>query len=342
MIPTLPALSSDFAKLALACLGREYPNKIEHSLTDSSQVKNPKSLHPAFYGCFDWHSSVHGHWLVAHLLRLYPDLPEGPEIRLALNQNLTRDNIQAEVRYFSTEGRASFERPYGWGWLLKLAEELYVWDDEDARKWSKNLQPLIEIITAKYLAFFPRQTYPIRTGVHANTALGLSLALDYARTVSYQPLAELIEERSRSYYLTDSDYPAQLEPSGEDFLSPALVEADLMRRILEPEEFREWFHRFLPRLDEGHPKNLLIPATVSDRSDGKLVHLDGLNLSRAWCMRSIAAALSQEDSMVETLNNSAGLHATAGLAQVASGNYEGEHWLATFAVHLLSTAPVKV
>ena len=337
MIPTLPALSSDFAKLALACLGREYPNKIEHSLTDSSQVQSPKSLHPAFYGCFDWHSSVHGHWLVAHLLRLYPDLPQGPQIRVALNENLTRENIQAEVRYFSMEGRASFERPYGWGWLLKLAEEVYVWDDNDARKWAENLQPLVEIIAAKYLAFFPVQTYPIRTGVHANTALGLSFALDYARTVSDQALAALIEERSRSYYLSDSDYPAHLEPSGEDFLSPALIEADLMRRVLEPEEFREWFHRFLP-----HPRSLLTPVTVSDRSDGKLVHLDGLNLSRAWCMRSIAAALSPEDPVAETLNNSARLHATAGLAHVASGNYEGEHWLATFAVHLLSTPPLKV
>jgi hypothetical protein len=337
MTPTLSALSSDFAKLALACLRREYPNKIEQALNDASQVQNPKTLHPAFYGCFDWHSSVHGHWLVAHLLRLYPSLPEGLQIRSALNQNLTGENIQAEVEYFNLEGRASFERPYGWAWLLKLAEELYVWDDEEAGKWSATLEPLVEIIVDKYLAFFPRQTYPIRTGVHPNTALGLSFALDYARTVRNQQLAALIDERSRTYYLSDSDYPAQLEPSGEDFLSPALIEADLMRRVLKADEFSEWFHRFLPQLEQGHPKNLLTPATVSDRTDPKLVHLDGLNLSRAWCMRNIAAALSPEDPVTQNLNDSALLHATDGLSHVASGNYEGEHWLATFAVHLLST-----
>jgi len=337
MIPTLSALNSDFAKLALACLHREYPNKIEHSLNDSTQVQNPKSLHPAFYGCFDWHSSVHGHWLVAHLLRLYPQLPEAPQIRSALDQNLTSENILAEVSYFNVDGRASFERPYGWSWLLKLAEELYVWNDEDAKRWSANLEQLVKTIIGKYLVFFPKQTYPIRTGVHSNTALGLSFALDYARTVNNQELTNLVEERSRTYYLSDSDYPAGFEPSGEDFLSPALVEADLMRRVLEPEEFREWFYRFLPGLEHEQPKNLLTPATVSDRSDPKLVHLDGLNLSRAWCMRSIAALFAPDDRSAEILNSSAQLHAEAGLAHVASGNYEGEHWLATFAVHLLST-----
>lgn len=336
MTPTLAAHSSDFARLVLNCIAREYPNKIEHSLNDARQVQNPKSLHPAFYGCFDWHSSVHGHWLLAHLLKLYPLLPEGPEIRAALNQHLTRENIQAEVRYFTADGRASFERPYGWAWLLKLAEELYGWDDQDAKAWSANLQPLVDAVVDKYLAFFPRQTYPVRTGVHHNTAFGLSLALDYARAVGHQQFTNLIEERSRTYYLLDSDYPARFEPSGEDFLSPALVEADLMRRVLRPDEFSEWFHRFLPELEQGGPTNLLIPATVSDRTDPKLVHLDGLNLSRAWCMRNIAAALSPEDPAVEVLTNSASLHAEDGLAHVASGNYEGEHWLATFAVHMLS------
>lgn len=337
MIPTLSAYSSDFARLVLNCIGKEYPNKIEHSLNDASQVQNPKSLHPAFYGCFDWHSSVHGHWLLAHLLKLYPLLPEGLEIRAALNENLARENIQAEVGYFKREGRTSFERPYGWAWLLKLAEELYAWDGKDAKTWSENLQPLVDTVVDKYLAFFPKQTYPIRTGVHHNTAFGLSFALDYGRAVENHQLTNLIEERSRTYYLSDSDYPADFEPSGEDFLSPALIEADLMRRVLRPDEFREWFHRFLPGLEQGQPKNLLIPAIVSDRTDPKLVHLDGLNLSRAWCMRSIVAALPPEDPAVETLTSSAWLHAADGLAHVASGNYEGEHWLATFAVHLLST-----
>ena len=337
MLPTLSERSSDFARLVLNCIAREYPNKIEHSLTGPSQVQSPKSLHPAFYGCFDWHSSVHGHWLLAHSLRLFPSLPEASEIRAALNKNLTHENIEAEVDYFTQEGRASFERPYGWAWLLKLAEELYAWDDDDGNKWARNLQPLVAAVVEKYLAFFPKQNYPIRTGVHHNTAFGLSLALDFGRAVNNQHLTNLVQERSRTYYLSDSDYPARFEPGGEDFLSPALVEADLMRRVLSASEFGEWFHSFLPEVAAGGPKNLLTPATVSDRTDPKLVHLDGLNLSRAWCMRNIAAALPAEDPAVEILTNSARLHAEEGLAHVASGNYEGEHWLATYAVYLLST-----
>lgn len=341
MLPTLSAYSSDFARLVLNCIAREYPNKIEHSLTDPSQVQNPKSLHPAFYGCFDWHSSVHGHWLLAHLLRLYPTLADALEIRAALNENLTRENVQAEVNYFKQEGRASFERPYGWAWLLKLAEELHAWDDDEAKKWSRNLEPLVDNVVERYLAFFPKQTYPIRTGVHHNTAFGLSFALDYGRIVNNPQLTKLIIERSRTYFLSDSNYPAGFEPSGEDFLSPALIEADLMRRVLSAGEFQEWFHSFLPGVERGGPKNLLTPAIVSDRTDPKLVHLDGLNLSRAWCMRNIAAALPPEDPAVEILTSSALLHAERGLAHVASGNYEGEHWLATFAVYLLSTSVIK-
>ena len=336
MLPTLSELSADFARLVLNCVTREYPNKIEHTLNDPSQVQNPQSLHPAFYGCFDWHSAVHGHWLLAHLLRLNPTLPQASEIRDALNENLTLGNIQAEVDYFNEDGRASFERPYGWAWLLKLADELEASTDDDARRWLENLQPLVEVIVARYLAFFPKQTYPVRTGVHHNTAFGLSLALDYGRAVNNQQLIDLIDERSRTYYLADADYPARFEPSGEDFLSPALVEADLMRRLLSAGDFREWFDSFLPEVGRGEPKNLLTPAIVSDRTDGKLVHLDGLNLSRAWCMRNIAAALPADDPAVEILTNSGRLHAEEGLAHVASGNYEGEHWLATFAVYLLS------
>lgn len=337
MTPQLSAYSSDFARLVLRCIRREYPNKLDHYLCDASQVKSPRSLHPAFYGCFDWHSSVHGHWLLAHLLRLYPDLPEIGEIRDALNENLNAENVLAEAAYFKQEGRASFERTYGWSWLLKLADELGATNDVEMKRWSRNLAPLVNTVVDKYLAFLPKQTYPIRTGVHPNTAFGLSFALDYARTVHNQELSSLIEERSRTYFLSDANYPAGLEPSGEDFLSPALVEADLMRRVLHPAEFREWFHEFLPHIEHSQPGNLLTPVTVSDRTDGKLVHLDGLNLSRAWCMQSIAAALSADDHAALVLTNSALLHAQAGLAQVASGNYEGEHWLATFAVYMLST-----
>jgi hypothetical protein len=337
MTPTLSDYSSDFARLVLKCIGREYPNKLDHCLDDATQVGTPRSLHPAFFGCFDWHSSVHGHWLLARLLRTCESLPEAEEIRDALNESLTPENILVEADYFKPRGRASFERLYGWSWLLKLAEELYISNDEAGQQWYRNLRPLIDVVVQRYLDFLPKQTYPIRTGVHPNTAFGLSFALDYARTVQQQNLTGLIIERSRAYYLSDSNYPASWEPGGEDFFSPALIEADLMRRILSPAEFAEWFHRFLPGIAEGDPQNLLIPAIVSDRTDGKLAHLDGLNLSRAWCMRNIVAALAQDDQAGDVLRKSAEVHAQEGLANVMSGNYEGEHWLATFAVYLLST-----
>lgn len=332
--------ASHFAALALKCVRKEYPHKLDHLLDDPSQIKSPSALHPAFYGCFDWHSSVHGHWLLARLLRLYPRLPEARAIREALNANLTAENVLAEAEYFKQKDRASFERTYGWAWLLKLAEELREHsDDEDARRWSLALRPLADLIVEKYESFLPKQTYPIRTGVHPNTAFGLSFALDYARATGDQKLAALVEERARTYYLGDAEYPAAWEPGGEDFLSPALTEADLMRRVLKPAEFAAWFHKFLPRIGQGEPASLLRPATVTDRSDPKIVHLDGLNLSRAWCMRSVAAALPASDPARKILFDAAGAHAHDALGNVASGNYEGEHWLATFAVYLLSATP---
>jgi len=336
MTPRLSAYSPKFARLVLNCIGREYPNKLDHCIEDQSQVQSPRSLHPAFYGCFDWHSAVHGHWMLIHLLRRSAPMEEAQEIRAALDKNLTPENLLAEVAYFKQKGRASFERTYGWAWLLKLAEELHDWEDEDGQRWSCSLRPLVAAVVEKYQEFLPKQTYPIRTGVHPNTAFGLCLALDYARTIKDQNFARLIEEQSRRYFLLDANYPAWLEPGGEDFLSPALVEADLMRRVLWPAEFAEWFHKFLPGLEAGEPKSLLTPAIVSDRTDGKLAHLDGLNLSRAWCMRSIASALPRNDPAATQLRTAAQLHADDGLAHVTSGNYEGEHWLATFAVYLLS------
>jgi hypothetical protein len=306
-------------------------------MNDSGDVQAPTALHPAFYGCYDWHSSVHGHWMLVRLLRMFPDLPEGKEIRKAISANLTAGNIAGEVAYLKQKNRQSFERTYGWAWLLKLAEELSLWNDNEARIWSRNLQPLADALVNQYVLFLPKQTYPIRTGVHPNTAFGLAFALDYANTVSNEKLSTLIAERSRTYFAKDMSYPAAWEPGGEDFLSPALMEADLMRRVLKPSEFRRWFHRFLPQLSAGVPGTLLRPAIVTDRSDPKLVHLDGLNLSRAWCMRSIAFALPANDSARKILAASARLHASDALAHVASGDYAGEHWLASFAVYLLST-----
>lgn len=331
------AQASHFARLALKCVTREYPNKPEHVLNDARDVQNPQALHPAFYGCYDWHSSVHGHWMLVRLLRMFPTLPEAGDIRQAIGANLSAKNILVETAYLKQKNRQSFERTYGWAWLLKLAEELSLSADADARVWSHNLQPLVDALIDSYLLFLPKQTYPIRTGVHPNTAFGLAFAFDYAKTVGNEKLAALIRGRSRSYFASDANYPGAWEPGGEDFFSPALMEADLMRRVMSATEFRRWFHRFLPQLAAGVPKILLHPATVTDRTDPKLVHLDGLNLSRAWCMRSIAGALPPGDPARQALANSARLHASDALAHVASGDYAGEHWLASFAVYLLST-----
>lgn len=329
--------ASHLAGLALKCVGREYPNKPEHTMNGPEDVRSPKALHPAFYGCFDWHSSVHGHWMLVRLLKLFPALPEQTEIRAALDANLTAENIRVETAYMALPNRQSFERTYGWAWLLKLAEELHGWKDDHGRQWERNLQPLVNAVVTRYFDFLPKQSYPIRTGVHPNTAFGLAFALDYARATENQKLSFLITERARTYYLTDANYPAAWEPGGEDFFSPALVEADLMRRVLAPTEFRKWFHDFLPGLSNGEPKALLTPAIVTDRSDPKLVHLDGLNLSRAWCMHGIAAALPADNPVRSLLEVSASRHGQAALGYVASGDYLGEHWLASFAVYLLST-----
>ena len=331
------AQASHFANLALKCVGKEYPNKPEHVMNDRKDVQSPKSLHPAFFGCYDWHSSVHGHWMLVRLLRTFPNLARGQEIRKALGDNLSAENIRDETAYLKQPNRQSFERTYGWAWLLKLAEELLLWNDADGRKWSKDLQPLVDAFVERYILFLPKQNYPIRTGVHPNTAFGLSFAFDYAKTVGNEKLATLISERSRTYFAKDRNYPAGWEPGGEDFFSPALMEADLMRRVMMPPEFRNWFRGFLPQLAAGGPRSLLKPAVVTDRSDPKLVHLDGLNLSRAWCMRSIATALPQRDPARRVLMASARSHAVDALSHVASGDYAGEHWLASFAVYMLST-----
>src|SRR5262245_10030533 len=276
--------AASFARLALEGIQKEYPNKPADVLNSGRDVKPPRGVHPAFYGCFDWHSSVHGHWMLVRLLRLYPDLPGRKRIRAALAEHLTAKNLKAEADYFARPNARSFERPYGWAWLLKLAEELHGWDDPDAREWSKNLKPLADAIVARYLAYFPKQTYPIRSGVHPNTAFGLAFALDYARATGHKGLRELVEERSRAYFARDAGIPAAWEPDGADFFSPSLMEADLMRRVLSAEEFRDWLPRFYPDLAKGGPKNLLEPAKVTDRSDPQLVHLD--EIGRASCRES--------------------------------------------------------
>ena len=238
--------ASHFAMLALSCIQQEYPNKLNQTLAQSGQLHEPHILHPAFYGCLDWHSSVHGHWMLVRLLKQFPDMPQAQEIRLKLGQNLTAKNILAEVEYLKTESR-SWERMYGWAWLLKLAEELYTWDDPEGNKWLRNLQPLTDHFINLYLQFLPVQNYPVRTGVHPNTAFGLSFAWDYAQTTGHAPLKSMIEKRARDYYLLDRDCPATYEPSGEDFLSACLEEANLMRRVLPNDLFAQWINRFLQK-----------------------------------------------------------------------------------------------
>jgi hypothetical protein len=273
--------------------------------------------------------------MLVRLLRLLPDWDEALRVRVALAQNLTRENLQAELDYLQGPNRRSFERTYGWAWLLKLAEELTTWDDPRGQEWAGNLQPLAEAFADLYLTFLPKQTYPIRVGTHPNTAFGIAFALDYARTVRDEALESLLVERALHYFSSDADAPARWEPNGADFFSPSLIEADLMRRVLPPAAFAAWFSRFLPGIAQGEPANLLAPAHVSDRTDPQIVHLDGLNLTRAWCMRGIAAALPGDHPAQPVLLESAERHAQASLPHVASGDYMGEHWLASFAVYML-------
>ena len=321
--------ASHFAQLALSCLQKEYPNKLNQVLSDKTGLKEPHELHPAFYGCFDWHSSVHGHWMLIKLLQQFPNMPEAAEIRQKLNENLSAANIEREVTYFKSSSK-SWERMYGWSWLMKLSEELFWWNDADGKQWSANLQPLTDVIIERYMQFLPIQQYPVRTGVHPNTAFGLSFALDYANTVGHIELKSLIEARAKDYYLSDANCPADWEPSGEDFLSACLEEAVLMQRVLDDDEFQLWWEEFLPT---EKLESLLNPADESDRSDPKIVHLDGLNLSRAWCFYPIAESVDNPK-----LIEAAAAHLEATVPNIASKHYEGSHWLASFVVYALQAA----
>jgi len=340
-----PALTEEFAaqlaQIALSGITTEYPTSPGHVLLDATDLRHPRELHPAFYGCFDWHSAVHSHWLLVRLLRVLPGLPEAAPIRRALNDHLTEAHLGTEAAYFSQPSRRSFERPYGWAWLLKLAEELLDWDDPDGRRWSAAIAPLAQQIADLYLEYLPRLTYPIRSGVHSNTAFGLTFALDYARASGHASLGEQMIARSIDYYGADRHAPAQWEPSGGDFLSPCLVEADLLRRVLPIADFAAWLALFLPDLTDGGPPQLLTPAVVSDRSDGQIVHLDGLNLSRAWCLWGIAGAIPPDDRRRSILIAAAERHARAGLDGIGSGDYVGEHWLGSFALYMLGCAPSR-
>ncbi len=312
-------LASGFARLALANVDREYPAKLDHVMTGADDVRSPRALHPAFYGSFDWHSCVHMHRTLARLRRVFPALPERDAIEALFDRRLTAERIAAECAYFARPASSAFERTYGWAWLLELARELR------GERWSPVIAPLARAIAARYADYLPRQRYPLRQGLHPNSAFGLALALDYAQAERDSALHAACRTAAMRWFAQDRDAPIAWEPSGIDFLSPALMEADLMRRVLGAEAFAAWLGAFLPGGCQ------LAPVEVDDRSDGYIAHLDGLNLSRAWNMRGIARALPAGDPRIAPLRANATRHLEAGMHGLASGEYAGEHWLASFA-----------
>jgi Protein of unknown function (DUF2891) len=337
------AAAGRFAALALKCLHLEYPSHISHTLTSAADVLPPRQLTPAFYGCYDWHSDVHGHWLLVRLLRLYPRAPFAAEARGALAQSLTEQNISGEVAYLRGAGRASFERPYGLAWLLQLAAELRHFDDPEARRWSAALAPLESAAAARLASWLPKLNYPIRIGEHDQTAFAFGLVWDWSLASGDASMRALLTDAARRFYLKDRNCPLAYEPSGEDFLSPCLAEADFVRRVLGPAAFADWLRGFLPQLGRrsgGARGNQpwLTPGVVTDRADPKLAHIDGLNLSRAWMLEGIAAGLPPADARIPLLRSSAAQHAAAALPAVTGEHYEGGHWLATFAVYLTTGA----
>jgi hypothetical protein len=330
-----------FAKLALACVHKEYPNKISHVLNSDADVAPPRKLTPAFCGCYDWHSSVHGHWLLVRLLRAFPDGSFAEAAREALRKSLTAENLKQEAAYLRGEGRASFERPYGLAWLLQLCAELREWDDPQAREMLANLKPLEDAAVERLTSWLPKLSHPVRIGEHDQTAFALGLILDYARGKNDGALLELATDSARKFFLADKNCPLAYEPSGEDFLSPCLAEADVMRRVLSPTEFAKWLGEFLPQIPTKGDANWLPVAISPDPSDPKLAHLDGLNLSRAWMLEGILSALPRDDPRRPALTSAAEAHRRAGLAAVTGAHYEGGHWLGSFAVYLTTQRGIR-
>lgn len=325
-----------FAGLALACVHKEYPNKISHSLNSDADVAPPRKLTPAFYGCYDWHSSVHGHWLLTRLARTFPDASFVQPAREALRQSLTAENIAQEAAYIRGDGRASFERPYGLAWLLQLAAELREWNDPQAKEMALNLRPLEQAALERLNGWLPKLANPVRIGEHDQTAFALALMLNYARGTGDEKFAALAISKARQFYSNDKNCPLSYEPSGEDFLSPCLAEADLMRRVLPNQDFARWLRSFLPQISTSTKKKWLEPVVSPDPSDPKLAHLDGLNLSRAWMLEGVASSLSKDDQRLGPIKAAAEAHRRAGLAAVTGEHYEGGHWLGSYAVYLVT------
>ena len=333
-------LAARFAQLALDCVHREYPNKIAHVLNSDADVGTPSQLHPVFYGCFDWHSSVHGHWLLVRQLRLAGESglaqSQQDEITAALNRSFTTAAVATEVAYFQAENRKSYERPYGLAWLLQLTAELREWQDPRAEAWLQTLLPLESVIVDQLTSWLPNLAYAIRSGTHNQSMFAFGLMLDWARVAGDVQMESLIVERSRAFHLEDRNCPMAYEPSGEDFLSPCLMEADLMRRMLDQDAFSVWLAEFLPIIPLDGRGDWLATGIVTDPTDGKLVHLDGVNLSRAWNLENISDALPADDQRRAALLASAKVHASTGIANVSAEHYEGSHWLASFATYLVT------
>ena len=326
-------LARRLAGIALGHVTRPYPHKADHVFGSEADIAPHTTDHPIFFGSYDWHSCVHGYWLLATLLRLFPDMPPADGIRSLFDDSLTPAKVEVERAYLLRPTSRGFERPYGWAWLLMLQAELL----RHRAPWSATLAPLAEAFAQRFRDYLPLATYPVRTGVHSSTAFALRLSLEFSDAAGDPSLSALFEAKARDWYGQDRDAQAW-EPSGEDFLSATLMEASLMGRVLPPDEFAHWFDRFLPHAPLGEPESLFLPATVSDRSDGKIAHLDGLNLSRAWCWQAIAAALSPDHAAVAVARETARIHLAASLPHV-SGDYMGEHWLASFALLALRPGP---
>jgi len=319
--------AANLMQLPLACAETEYPNKLSQTLRSEEDLASPTDLHPAFYGCFDWHSAVHGHWSMVRLLKEFPDVVGNAQARAILQRHITPENVVKDIDYL--RGNISWERPYGWAWLLKLVLELQDWNDPMAASLTTALEPLAEELSKMYIAHLPKLVYPIRVGEHANTAFGLTFALDYARHFDDIPLQVAIKQRAQDFYLQDKNCPIRWEPSGYDFLSPCLEEVDLMRRVLSKGKFMVWLNEFLPELLS--PRFDLPVGQVFDRTDGKLVHLDGLNFSRAW----VFYALAEQYPELGHLNNLADRHVAYSYPNLVGDSYEGGHWLGSFAINAL-------
>ena len=329
----------DYSRSALSNITREYPHMAYVVASESGSIPTHREAHPAFFGSFDWHSCVEMHWVLVSLLKHNPSHELAGEVRRTLGVLLTVEHLQTEIEFFENPNHSGFERPYGWGWLLTLASDLRDWDDEDGRTWFASVKPLADLIATKFITWLPRQTWPIRSGMHNNTAFGLLRSFDYAEILADEGDPELLEaiyDAASRWYLADTNYPAHYEPSGADFLSAALAEAEFMSRVVDQDVFPDWLGAFLPGLESSEPGVLFNPVVSSDHSDGQIAHLEGLNLSRSASFLAIAAALPDDDPRIEPILSSAKRHADSSLPAVTGGDYMTEHWLSAYATLLLT------